>query len=113
MRAGRRDRRIQLLAKGEGASDALNDPAETWTPLTPTLSASWRQVRADEGGVGPARSQVLRGWFEVLSSAFSRSITTQHRIRFDGSDYEIAAIEKDGRRTVLFHVGATFAAPPA
>ena len=99
MRAGQLDRRIRIEAKSITHSDSGQEVV-TWTELA-TVAARKIENRGAERFaaqqiVGHAVKTFWIRWSETVSA-----ITTEHRIVFDGRNYDITDVREIGRRVGL------------
>lgn len=96
MRAGRRDRRIEILANNATPDDA-GQPIPNWVVVA-TIWAEKIEQRSQENRQDIQLVGQTAKIFRVLWSAQTRGITVLHRLRFDGRDHEITGVSEVGRR---------------
>lgn len=90
------DRRITLLVPSTTV-DSFQHPTETFTDGD-TLWASYEVKPVHEGEEDKQRVSFDRAVFQIR---FRADITPQHRLRFDGDEYQITAIEQVHRKRRL------------
>lgn len=105
MAAGKRDRRLGLLRKTEGAPDSLGHAAVSWSQFAKTWAelltvSDAERVKALAAGV----AITLR--FRVLSSSVTRQLTSADRLSFEGEIYELAAKPKPVGRNKELEISA-------
>lgn len=96
MRAGTLDRRVSIL-QATTTYDALNEPVRGFAVLA-TVWAAVKQEATAEGEVDgvPAARRSL-----TVRMHWRDDLTHRDRIRWDGDDYAVTAIEELGRREGL------------
>ena len=101
MAAGKRDRRVTFLIKGEGAKDSFGTPAAVWNEGV-TVWAEKLNVSDTARVTAMAVGVVMTVRFRVLASDAARALTAADRLRFEGEVYELVAKPKEiGRRKEL------------
>jgi head-tail adaptor len=104
MRAGKMDRRIQLL-RGALQDNGMNS-ALVWTDtetdaLGPKLWAEKDEMSGTEGARAQSKSAELEVRFVVRFSALTRSVTPSDRLDCEGVIYGITRIKEIGYRDRL------------
>lgn len=96
MHVGRRDRRIQVQGKTVAHNDA-GEEVESWT----TLATVWAEKKENGGNERFTAAQFVGK--QVTTFRFSwhnavKVVTVEHRIVFDGREFDIEAVREIGRR---------------
>jgi SPP1 family predicted phage head-tail adaptor len=94
MRAGRRDRLIQIqrlvLTKDEVGADV-----ESWVKVPPDI---WAEYLPGPGREVIAAQQKVGESVDRFNIVYRPGITVRHRLAMDGVNYEITACHEIGRR---------------
>ena len=77
------DRRIAIERATTGASNAFNEPSETWAELCSEWAAK-KDVSDNEKVTAGQEYSALMSRFVVRSNANTRTVTTEDRISYDG-----------------------------
>jgi|TARA_Y100000034_G_scaffold132026_1_gene194056 SPP1 family predicted phage head-tail adaptor len=97
MRAGRLDKRISIDRRVEDTDDA-GDPVVSWIAFAVDLPAEVIQAAGRERLKAHGETALADAVFRIRWLA---GVETSMRIRWDGDEYDIAAIKKLGRRRGL------------
>lgn len=96
MRAGRLDRRITIQRKSVTQSDS-GEEVVTWTDVD-TVYAEKVENRGDERFAAQQLVGHAIVTFRIRWSDTVKEVTDEHKIVFDGRDYDITAVREIGRR---------------
>ena len=96
MRAGKLDRRLTIERLVEGALNAFNEPAETWSPIA-QIWASRKDILDVEKTSAGLDMSALSARFVVRSTPDTMQINTDDRIVGEGGNWNISGIKELGR----------------
>lgn len=96
MDAGRLDRRVSILALTEGQDD-YGGVTEIWSPLT-SVWARWLPGAGSERFAAASTYAETQGRFHIR---WRSDITPQHRVAWDGKEFDILDVVEIGRREGL------------
>lgn len=99
MRAGDLDRRITLTRYGI-SYDSDNAPVEAYTTIA-TVSASWRRASAREVLASSEIGAMASDIFEIRYSSTVADLNPKDRLTYQGSEYNITAVDEIDRRVGL------------
>lgn len=100
MGAGQFDRRIAITRATVEENDAGEEVETGWTPFI-NAWAKYLPVSDGERWRAGAVEQKTDARFVIRWSAKRASITGEHRLTFDGADWQITGIKEIGRRQRL------------
>jgi len=99
MKAGELDRRIMIEEKTVTNSDS-GEEIITWLPLV-TVWARKIEAKGAERFSGQELFGAAVKTFQIRWSLYASTITTKHRLLFDGRTYDITDVREIGRREGL------------
>jgi SPP1 family predicted phage head-tail adaptor len=96
MRAGKLDRRIQIVREIETARNALNEPIVEWTPV----ATVWAQARWERGDERFEAQRIAGSAVMGFHMRYRGDLTVKDRIVFEGRTFDIRDVREIGRRVV-------------
>lgn len=96
MQAGQLDQRITIQALTDG-QDAYGHLTQAWSDLVEV----WAQYMPGAGNEKYAAAGVYAETQGRFRMRWRAGITVEHRVRFDGRNYDILAVDEIGRRDGL------------
>ncbi|NFV80000.1 phage head closure protein [Magnetospirillum aberrantis] len=97
MDAGKLDRLITILALTTG-QDEYGGVTETWTPIDDPVWARWMPGAGSERFAAASTYAETQGRFLIR---WRSDITPQHRVAWDGREFDILDVVEIGRREGL------------
>ncbi len=97
MKAGKLDRRIQILRHGAPVDNGIElIPGDI--AVVATRWASWKPANGNEVFENQGREAKAGGTFWLRSDSVTRQVTPLDKVDFDGRVYDVVAVQELGRR---------------